>query len=126
MIDNVSDDPGIEDGTTGGNTALLLKSAANANFRSTLVIVNPNDAALSVTVVAREGSPLNNGAVTETRTVQIPGNGMFVSEIQDLGAGNAFGPVEIRSSSGLPIIAVSRVYSQSSNTSGFLEGAALP
>ena len=107
----------------------MLKSAANTNFRSTLVIVNPNEAAVSATVLAREGSATNNGSVTGTRTVQIPAYSQFVSEniLQELGASNSFGPLEIRSSSSaLPIIAVSRVYSVANNTSGFLEAQTVP
>jgi hypothetical protein len=124
LIDNASDDPSIEKGLAIGSSALLLKSATNTNFRSTLVIVNPNEAAVAATLVAREGSAINNGNITGTRTVQIPAHGQFVSEniLQELPASNSFGPIEIRSSSSdLPIIAVSRVYSLANNTSGFLE-----
>jgi Family of unknown function (DUF5719) len=129
LIDNTSDDPSIEKGVAIGSSNLLLKSAANTNFRSTLVIVNPNEAAVSVTILAREGSATNNGTVTGTRTVQIAAHGQFVSEnvLQELGASNSFGPIEIRSSSSaLPIIAVSRVYSVANNTSGFLEAQSVP
>ena len=129
LIDNASDDPSIEKGVAIGSSNLLLKSAANTNFRSTLVIVNPNEAAVSATVLAREGSATNNGSVTGTRTVQIPAYSQFVSEniLQELGASNSFGPIEIRSSSSaLPIIAVSRVYSVANNTSGFLEAQTVP
>jgi hypothetical protein len=129
LIDNASDDPSIEKGLAIGSSALLLKSATNTNFRSTLVIVNPNEAAVAATLVAREGSAINNGNITGTRTVQIPAHGQFVSEniLQELPASNSFGPIEIRSSSSdLPIIAVSRVYSLANNTSGFLEAQTIP
>ena len=129
LIDSASDDPSIENGVSKGGAVLLLKSAANANFRSTLVIVNPNDSSVSATVVAREGSAPNNGTVSATRTIQILPNGLYVSEniLEELGAANSFGPIEIRStSSSLPIISVSRVHSPTNSTSGFLETQAIP
>jgi hypothetical protein len=129
QIDNASDDPSIERAVATGSSTLLLRSAANTSFRSTLVIVNPNGSPVSVTVVAREGGTTNNGTITGTRSFQIPANGLFVSEniLLELGASNSFGPIEIRSASpGLPIIAVSRVYSPATNTSGFLEAQAIP
>ena len=129
LIDSASDDPSIENGVSKGGAVLLLKSAANANFRSTLVIVNPNDSSVSATVVAREGSAPNNGAVSGTRTIQIPPNGLYVSEniLEELGAANSFGPIEIRSTSpNVPIISVSRVHSPTNSTSGFLETQAIP
>jgi hypothetical protein len=39
--------------------------------------------------------------------------------LSEIGASSVFGPVELRSLTGTPIIAVSRVYSVSRNTSGF-------
>jgi hypothetical protein len=129
LIDNASDDPSIERGVARGSATLLLRSSANTNFRSTLVIVNPNGSPVSAIVVAREGGTTNNGTITGTRTLQIPANGLFLSDniLQELGASNSFGPIEIRSASpDLPIIAVSRVYSPASNTSGFLETQTIP
>jgi hypothetical protein len=105
-----------------------LKSSANTNFRSTLAIVNPNTSPASVEIAAREGSATNNGAVTGTRVVTIPGNGHFVSEniLSEIGATSLFGPIELRSLTGVPIIAVSRVYSVTGNTSGFFSAQPLP
>ena len=89
-------------------------------------MVNPNDSAVEVTLIAREGSATNNGVVTATSTRQIPANGLVIIEnlLQELGASSSFGPVEIRCA--LPVIAVSRVYNPDGNTSGFLEAKALP
>ena len=128
QIDNLTNDPSIENSVSIGSTNLLLKSSANTSFRSTLAIVNPNAAAASVQITAREGSSSNNGAVTGTRVVTIPANGQFVSEniLSEIGASSTFGPVELRSLTGTPIVAVSRVYSAVGNTSGFFNAQPLP
>jgi IPT/TIG domain len=128
QIDNVSNDPSIETSVSRGGAHLLLQSAANTNFRSTLVVVNPSTSPVTVSILAREGGASNNGTVTGTRTITIPGHGQYVSEsvLQEIGATSAYGPVEIRSLNGTPIIAVSRVYSTVGNTSGFFSAQSLP
>ena len=128
QIDNLTNDPSIENSVSSGSANLLLKSSANASFRSTLAIVNPNASPASVEITAREGSSMNNGVVTGTRVVTIPPNGHYTSEniLSEIGASSAFGPVELRSLTGVPIIAVSRVYSVTGNTSGFFSAQPLP
>jgi hypothetical protein len=128
QINNVTNDPSIENSVSSGSANLLLKAAANLGFRSTLAIVNPNSTAVTVEITAREGNTINNGAVTGSRTVTIPSNGQFVSEniLQEIGATSLFGPVEIRSTTGVPVIAVSRVQSSAGNTSGFFTAQPLP
>ncbi len=126
QIDNASDDPSISMGVSGGSRTLLLQASANSSFRSALFVVNPNESPATATLVARDGDPANNGKITASRTVLIPANGLLVTEnpLQELGAINSFGPVEIRAD--LPIIAVSRVYNPSGNTSGFLKAQVIP
>jgi hypothetical protein len=128
QIDNLTNDPSIENSVSTGSANLLLKSSANTNFRSTLAIVNPNASPASVEITAREGSATNNGAVTGARVIAISANGHFVSEniLYEIGASSVFGPVELRSLTGTPIIAVSRVYSVTGNTSGFFNAQPLP
>ena len=128
QIDNLTNDPSIENSVSSGSANLLLKSSANTSFRSTLAIVNPNAFPASVEITAREGSATNNGAVTGARVIAIPANGHFVSEniLSEIGASSVFGPVELRSLTGTPIIAVSRVYSVTGNTSGFFNAQPLP
>jgi len=128
QIDNLTNDPSIENSVSSGSANLLLKSSANSSFRSTLAIVNPNASPASVEITAREGSSTNNGIVTGTRVVTIPASGQFVSEniLSEIGASAVFGPVELRSLTGTPIIAVSRVYSVTGNTSGFFNAQPLP
>ncbi|MEW5974876.1 MAG: IPT/TIG domain-containing protein [Acidobacteriota bacterium] len=121
QIDNMSQDPSIETSFGAGSPTLLLKSSANTNFRSTLVVVNPNPAPNTVQLTARSGEAEDSGDVTGTKTILIPAQGFFVTDniLQDIGATRSFGPIEIRSLSELAVIAVSRVYSTSGNTSGF-------
>jgi hypothetical protein len=128
QIDNASQDPSIEDSASGGGSHLLLKSSANSNFQSTLVIVNPNDSAVTVTVSSRQGETTGNGNITGTRSIDIAPGGYFASSniLQDLAATSAFGPIEVLSTSGSPLIAVSRVYSSGGHTSGFFNLKPLP
>jgi len=128
QIDNLSLDPSIENSVSSGHSSLFLKSSANTNFDSTLVIVNPNDSTAAVTLVARQGESTGNGSVSGTRNLSIAPHGFYSSNnvLQDIGATSSFGPVEIRAASNLPIIAVSRVYSSGGNTSGFFATQPLP
>ena len=128
QIDNLTQDPSIENSVAGGNSNLLLRSSANTNFQSSLVIVNPNGSAITVSLIARQGGATNNGAVTGTRTVNIPANGFFFTNhvLEDIGATSSFGPIEIHTTPTMPVIAVSRVYSTTGNTSGFFNTQSLP
>lgn len=128
QIDNISQDPSIENSVHTGSSHLLLKSSANANFQPALVIVNPNDAAVSVSVSSRQGEASGNGNITGTRSSTIAPMGYIASNniLRDIGASSTFGPIEILSNSGSPVIAVSRVYSTTGNTSGFFAAQSLP
>jgi len=128
QIDNLSFDPSIENSISTSSGVLFLKSSANTNFQSTLVIINPNSSAATVTLVSRQGSTTGNGAVTGTRTINVPTRGLYFSPnvLKEIGATSAYGPIEIRSSLNQPIIAVSRVYSVTGNTSGFFSAQPLP
>ena len=128
QIYNGSQDPSIENSLSAGSSHLLLKSSANFNFQSTLVIVNPNNSPITATVVARQGETSGNGNITASQSINIPARGYFASEniLQDLGATSNFGPIEILSTTGSPLIAVSRIYSTSGETSGFFNAEPLP
>ena len=128
QIHNGSQDPSIENSVSAGSSHLLLKSSANLNFQSTLVIVNPNDSPVTVTIRSRQGETNGNGNITATQSINIAAKGYFESEniLQSLGATSNFGPIEILSEPGSPLIAVSRVYSASGNTSGFFNAEPLP
>jgi hypothetical protein len=128
QIDNLSQDPSIENSVSSGNGHLLLKSSSNASFQSTLVIVNPNDSDVTVMVSARQGGVAGNGGITANHSITIPAKGYFASDniLQDLGATSRFGPIEILCTTGMPVVAVSRVYSTNGNTSGFFTTESLP
>jgi hypothetical protein len=127
QIDNITQDPSIESSVSRSSGNLLLKSSANTNFHSTLVIVNPNTSSTAVTLISRQGGATNNGTITATRTVNIPANGYFLTNnvLEDIGATSSFGPIEIHAMASLPIIAVSRVYSKDGDTSGFFNAQVL-
>jgi len=121
IIDNATNDPGFTIGRGKGATRLLLRSTANVgNFKSSLVIVNMNDSPAIVDIVSRDVTGQING---EYRSLAIPARGYFSFDniLERLGVSNNFGPLEITSTNGTPIIATSRVYS-TTGASGFLEG----
>jgi len=128
QIDNISQDPSIQESAGSGSSHLLLKSSANSNFRSTLVMVNPNDSQVTLTLTSRQGDAAGNGNITGTQTINIAAKGYFVGNniLQDLGAASVFGPIEIHSDPDAPVVAISRVYSTNGNTSGFFNLEPLP
>ena len=124
QIDNTTDDPGFAVSKGGGASKLLVQSTANVgNFKSSLAVVNLGEAAAAVDIVAHNVQGTVQG---ELRGQVIPPRG-FISVaniLEELGTVNGFGPVEIVSTNGQPLLAASRVYSLS-RTSGFFEAQAL-
>jgi hypothetical protein len=124
QIDNLTNDPGFAVSKAQGASKLLVQSTTNVGtFRSSLVVVNLGSAPAVVDIVSRD----TEGRVTgETRGVSIPTAGFFSTAniLQSLGVAANFGPVELISTNGQPLVATSRVYS-TSGTSGFFEGQAL-
>ncbi len=122
LIQNSNNDPAIEPGILRGGSRLLIKSAANTNYVSSLRVLNPNDCPVTVQLTARSGDAASN------RSINIPAHGFFDTDnlLAFLNSPFNFGPVEIRTFAGRPIIAVSRVYSKSDNTSGFFQAQPLP
>jgi Purple acid Phosphatase, N-terminal domain len=121
QIDNSSNDPGFAMSKGQGATRLLVQSTANmGSFKSSLVVVNTGSMDAVVDIVSRDA----NGAVRgESRGIVIPAGGLFstVNILETLGVSANYGPVEIISTNGQPVLATSRVYS-TSGTSGFFEG----
>ncbi len=121
QIDNVSGDPSILEGMRQGSSHLILQSAANTGpFRSDLTLTNLSDIDARVTLTAIDratgrafGSPLQN--------LSIPANGFvrFENVLAALGANDSYGPVDIRSTNGALLAAVSNVSGLNANTSGF-------
>jgi hypothetical protein len=121
QIDNSTNDPGFV--VTKGQSAnrLLVQSTANVgSFRSSLVVVNANSAPAWVDLVSRDVQGIVLG---ELRGIQIAAGGFFSTAniLETLGVSSNYGPVEIISTNGQPVMATSRVYS-TSGTSGFFEG----
>ena len=124
QIDNVTNDPGFAVGKSQGASKLLVQSTANVgSFRSSLVVVNLGNAPAVVDLVSHD----TEGRITgQTRGILIPTGGFFSTAniLESLGVAANFGPVEIISTTGQPLLATSRVYS-TSGTSGFFEGQPL-
>ena len=121
QIDNWTNDPSIEVSVSQGSPHLLLKSTSSLNYQSTVALVNLSDHPNTVEFTARQGDSSASGAVTGSRVTTIPAKGCFITDnlLQFIGSTAAFGPVEIQSLNGSPMIAVSRVYSTAARTSGF-------
>jgi hypothetical protein len=120
QIDNLSQDLSLVAGKT--NTAsswLIPSSSGTTKFKSTLVIVNQDSTETTVQVTALD---IAGNAKGSTR-LTIPAYGMIAENdiLASLGLDGSFGPLEIDSLDGKPIVVVSRVYSQL-RTGGYFEG----
>jgi hypothetical protein len=121
QINNATNDPGFAVSKGLGSAHLLVQSTANVgSFKSSLVVVNTGMAPAVVDIISRDAAGAVHG---ESRGITIPGGGFFSTQniLELLGVSSSYGPVEIISTNGQPIMATSRVYS-SSGTSGFFEG----
>jgi hypothetical protein len=122
-IDNVTNDPGFDVARRQGSNRVLLRSTNLGNFRSSLVVVNGNDAEVIVDIVSRDEKGKIQG---QLRSLSIPARGYFDSAniLRDLGILQDSGTIEVISTNRLPVVTTSRVYSNS-RTSGFLGGQQL-
>jgi chitodextrinase len=121
QIDNVTNDPGFAVSKGQGATRLLVQSTANVgSFKSSLVVVNTGTTGAVVDLISRDAEGAVRG---ESRGIMIPAGGFFSTAniLETLGVSSNFGPIEIISTNGQPLMATSRVYS-TSGTSGFFEG----
>jgi hypothetical protein len=119
QIDNSNNDPSLEIGHRLGFVRLLLSSSTNKGlFHSTLSVLNTQSTEANIDVVFRD----TGGAVQGSRTVVIPANGLFSDDdiLTSLNLSEQFGPLEINVANGVPVIAISRVYS-TNRTSAFFE-----
>ena len=120
QINNRTSDPGFARSDVQSSTKLLIPSATNVNqFRSTITIVNAGngeEARVRVRVRNRQGRTIG-----ESRNRILPPNGIFHLDdlLGSLEVPSNFGPVEIESLNGVPLLAVSRVYSINDDTGGF-------
>ena len=120
QINNRSSDPGFARSDVLASSKLLIPSAAKVNqFRSTITVVNAGngeEARVRVRVRDRQGRTIG-----ESRSRTLPANGIFHLDdlLGSLEVSSNFGPVEIESLDGVPLLAVSRVYSIHDDTGGF-------
>ena len=124
QIDNSSDDPGFAVSKGTGSTHLLVQSTANVgSFKSSLVIVNIGDSDAVVDIVSHNSEGNIQG---EARGILISKGGFYSTTniLETLGVHSGYGPVEILSTNGKPLLVTSRVYSDS-GTSGFFEGQSI-
>jgi hypothetical protein len=124
QIDNVTNDPGFAVSKGQGATRLLVQSTANVgSFKSSLVVVNTGSAQALVDLISRDAEGNIKG---QSRGMVIPAGGFFSTAniLELLGVTASYGPIEIISTNGQPVMATSRVYS-TSGTSGFFEGQAI-
>jgi hypothetical protein len=122
QIDNAVQDPSFAQGRAGASRWLVPSVVNVGSFRSTLAVVNLDAAPNSVQLTARD----NLGNTRRTTTVTIPGRGFlnYSDVLASLGLAGTSGPMEIVSTTGKPILVISRVYSEQ-RTSGFFEGVML-
>jgi len=123
QIDNLSQDLSMMVGKrpTEGHSQLLIPSTAcTMKFTSTLAVVNLGTTATTVELTARALCGDLNGS---TVPLPIPAQGMITSRdiLAALGLQGKYGPLEMRSLEGQPLLAVSRVYSLN-RTAGYFEG----
>ena len=121
VIDNSSNDPGLQVGRSGGFPKLLINSATNTGaFRSRLALLNLGNTRAVVKLTARSNE---TGEVLATKEgIFIELNGFFYSDdiFGEMGVENNFGPLEIESPNLQPLVGVTLIGS-TSRTSGFLE-----
>ena len=122
QIDNLTQDLSMVVGKSAdtSDTKLLIPSTASTgSFTSTFVAVNLASLVNTVEITSRD----INGNVTGSVRITIPPKGLisFGDVLASFGQSGTYGPLEIESIDGLPILAVSRV-SSLQRTGGYFVG----
>jgi hypothetical protein len=120
QIDNLTQDPSLVVGKSSTAGQLLIPSTTSVgDFKSSLAVVNLAATPTSVEITARD----NDGQLKGSSTVSIAGQGLitYTDILASLGLAGSFGPLQVRSTDGKPLLAVSRVYS-TQRTGGYFEG----
>lgn len=121
VIDNSSNDPGLQVGRSGGFPKLLINSATNTGaFRSRLVLINLGNTRAVAKLTARSNETGEVLATKEGLFIELNGFLYLEDVFGEMGVDNNFGPLEIESPNLQPLIAVTLIGS-TSRTSGFLE-----
>ncbi len=119
QIDNGTNDPSLETARRLGFAKLWLSSSTNLElFRSTLALLNTQAVEANIDIISRDTS----GGIQGARSIILPPNALFSENdiLSSLNLSGAFGPLEINVANGVPVIAISRVYSNN-GTSAFFE-----
>jgi hypothetical protein len=120
QIDNLSEDFGFIVGKRFQSAKLLIPSITDvSHFRSSLVVANLDPSAATVEFRFRDGEGNLQASVVET----IPRKGFLSTPdiLRRLGISERYGPLEIVSLEGKPIVALSTV-SSLQRTAGTFEG----
>lgn len=118
LIDNHTQDPALTVAEVRGATKWLIPSATSAgSFKSSLAVANLAETPAQVELRARNG----DGAMTRVVVMTLPGSGWLFSPdiLQALGLAGQFGPLEITSLGGKPLITASQVFSERHTGSAF-------
>ena len=122
QIDNLTQDVSMVVGKSGtASSSLLIPSTTNSGeYKSTLALVNPSAAPVSVQITARDQQGNTTGT---SQAFVVVAQGMIVDPDirKKLGSQESFGPLELSGSANSPLLAVSRVYS-TQHTGGYFEG----
>ena len=119
QIDNRTNDPSLQSARRVGFAKLWLSSSTNVGlFRSTLVVVNTQAVEANIDIISRDIS----GGIQGSHSLTLGPNALFSEAdiLASLNVTGAFGPLEINVTNGVPVIAISRVYSNN-GTSAFFE-----
>jgi len=118
QIDNLTEDLSFVASKSVQSTRLLIPSTASiGEFKSSLVVANLDVFPATVELKFRDVA----GNLAASSVQVIPGNGVLssVDFLGTLGVVGSYGPLEIVSVSGKPILALSRVYSPRRNCGTF-------
>ncbi len=123
LISNAGNDPSLAQNSIVGANRIFMPSSTNVNqFRSNLTLVNlGTNVPAPIQLTARDSS---GRIIAQSSNLIVPPEGILnIDDVLSwLGVQQKFGPIEILSTNNVPLVAVSRVYSASDNTSGFFPG----
>ena len=120
QIDNLTQDSSLVVGKNVQSAKLLIPSITSvSHFRSSLVVANLDASPSTLELKFRDV----DGNLTASGVEVIPGNGLLSTAdiLGSLGVAGTYGPLEIVSVTGKPILALSSVYSLQ-RTAGTFEG----
>jgi hypothetical protein len=124
QIDNLSHDPAfIQSRSSGGQRLLIASTTSVYPYRSGLAILNLAQEYADVELKLRNGA----SELLATLTKRIPPRGQIVlSDLhREMGIERSYGPLEIISKTGQPLLALSRVTQIANRSHGFISSSFL-